>query len=193
MKNVDTNSGERLSFFKLFSEKKYRVEIPLIQRDYAQGRSSEKEVRATFLDALQQYLKEGEPNRDLDFVYGTLLGEGDKSCFVPLDGQQRLTTLFLLHWYLAHISDQMGVLKKELYKNNKFWVPPIIKDEVASFNRTENPVFEHADARFFLAYKNGKIVGRISAMINWIEVKEQKVKKMRFGWFDFIDDLYPQQ
>lgn len=77
----------------------------------------------------------------------------------------------------------------KLYKNNKFWVPPIIKDEVASFDRKENPVFEHADARFFLAYKNGKIVGRISAMINWIEVKEQKVKKMRFGWFDFIDDF----
>ncbi len=76
----------------------------------------------------------------------------------------------------------------KLYKNNKYWVPPIIKDEVTSFNKTKNPVFEHADARFFLAYKNDTIVGRISAIINWIEVKEQKVKKMRFGWFDFIDD-----
>ena len=77
----------------------------------------------------------------------------------------------------------------KLYKNNKYWVPPIIKDEVKSFDKTKNPVFEHAEARFFLAYKEDKIVGRISAMINWIEVKDQKVKKMRFGWFDFIDDL----
>ena len=77
----------------------------------------------------------------------------------------------------------------KLYKDNKYWVPPIIKDEVSSFDKTKNPVFEHADARFFLAYENDKIVGRICAMINWIEVKDQKVKKMRFGWFDFIDDL----
>ena len=77
----------------------------------------------------------------------------------------------------------------KLYKNNKYWVPPIIKEEVSSFNKTKNPVFEHAEARFFLAYKKDKVVGRIAAMINWIEVKEQEVKKMRFGWFDFIDDL----
>ncbi len=77
----------------------------------------------------------------------------------------------------------------KLYKNNKYWVPPIIKDEVESFDKTKNPVFQHADARFFLAFKNDKIVGRIVAIINWVEIKEQKIKKMRFGWFDFIDDI----
>lgn len=77
----------------------------------------------------------------------------------------------------------------QLYKNNKYWVPPIIKDEMDSFDKTINPVFEHADARFFLAYQNNKIVGRIAAIINWTEVNEQKVKKMRFGWFDMIDDI----
>ncbi len=76
-----------------------------------------------------------------------------------------------------------------LYKNNKYWVPPIINDEVASFDKTQNPVFEHADARFFLAYQNNKIVGRVAAIINWTEVKTQKIKKMRFGWFDVIDDI----
>ena len=75
-----------------------------------------------------------------------------------------------------------------LYKNNKYWVPPIIKDEVDSFDKDLNPVFEHAHAHFFLAYKNNEIVGRIAAIINWIEVNDQKVRKMRFGWFDFIDD-----
>ncbi|MCD6544900.1 MAG: GTP cyclohydrolase, partial [Flavobacteriaceae bacterium] len=48
---------------------------------------------------------------------------------------------------------------------------------------------EHADARFFLAYQNSKIVGRVAAIINWTEVNEQKIKKMRFGWFDMIDDI----
>jgi hypothetical protein len=76
----------------------------------------------------------------------------------------------------------------ELYKNNAYWVPPIIKDEMDIFNPNINPVFESASAQFFLAYKDGKIVGRVAAMINWIEVKEQQIKKMRFGWMDFTDD-----
>lgn len=76
-----------------------------------------------------------------------------------------------------------------LYKNNKYWVPPIIKDEVDSFNKDKNPVFENANAHFFLAYKGSQIVGRICAIINWAEVNQQKIKKMRFGWFDVIDDI----
>lgn len=76
-----------------------------------------------------------------------------------------------------------------LYKNNAYWIPPIIKDEIESFNKNTNPVFEHADAQFFLAFQNNKIVGRVAAIINWTEIKEQKIKKMRFGWMDFIDDI----
>ncbi len=75
-----------------------------------------------------------------------------------------------------------------LYKGSPYWVPPIINDELESFDKTKNPAFESAEARFFLAYKGGNIVGRVAAIINWIEIKQQKVKKMRFGWFDFIDD-----
>jgi GNAT superfamily N-acetyltransferase len=77
----------------------------------------------------------------------------------------------------------------KLYKNSKFWVPPIISQEVKTFNKNENPVFKNADARFFLAIQNNEIVGRIATIINWIEVKEQGVKKMRFGWYDTIDDI----
>lgn len=76
-----------------------------------------------------------------------------------------------------------------LYKNNKYWVPPIIKDEIANFDKTKNPVFEHADAHFFVAFKEGEIVGRIAAIINHYEVNTQGLKKMRFGWFDVIDDI----
>lgn len=100
---IDIQSGERLSFYKLFTEKGYHIEIPIIQRDYAQGRASSFEVRATFLDALYKYLEEDIPNRDLDFVYGSITNNGFAK-FIPLDGQQRLTTLFLLHWYLANRS-----------------------------------------------------------------------------------------
>jgi GNAT superfamily N-acetyltransferase len=76
-----------------------------------------------------------------------------------------------------------------LYKDSPYWVPPIIKDEVDSFNPEKNPAFDNARARFFIAYRNGKAVGRIAAIINDWEVKEQGIAKMRFGWFDFIDDL----
>ena len=76
-----------------------------------------------------------------------------------------------------------------LYKDNAYWVPPIIKDELETFDKTKNPAFKNAEARFFLAYKGKQIVGRIAAIANWIEIKEQQLKKMRFGWFDFIDDL----
>jgi len=76
-----------------------------------------------------------------------------------------------------------------LYKNSKNWVPPIISQELKTFNKKINPVFNDAEATLFLAYKDGKIVGRIAAIINWLEVKDLDLKKMRFGWFDFIDDL----
>ena len=76
-----------------------------------------------------------------------------------------------------------------LYRDSPYWVPPIIKDEVDSFDPELNPAFETARAHFFLAYRNEEIVGRIAAIINDWEVQDQKIAKMRFGWFDFIDDL----
>jgi len=75
-----------------------------------------------------------------------------------------------------------------LYKGSPYWVPPIIKDELDSFDKTKNPAFEDAEAHFFLAYKNDSIVGRIAVIANWIEINQQKVKKIRFGWFDFVDE-----
>lgn len=76
-----------------------RIEVPLIQRDYAQGRegATVERIRVGFLQALHRALTTGEPLH-LDFVYGDVRD----GVLRPLDGQQRLTTLFLLHWYLAH-------------------------------------------------------------------------------------------
>ncbi len=76
-----------------------------------------------------------------------------------------------------------------LYKKSPYWVPPLISDELETFDKEKNPNFNNAEARFFLAYKKNKLVGRIATIINWIEVNEQLNSKMRFGWFDFIDDL----
>ena len=76
-----------------------------------------------------------------------------------------------------------------LYKNNQYWVPPIINDELESFDSTKNPAFQNAEAHFYLAYQNNEIVGRIAAIINWEEVNNQQKRKVRFGWFDAIDAI----
>ena len=77
----------------------------------------------------------------------------------------------------------------KLYKNSKYWVSPIVAEELEMMNKENNPVFKNAEAEYFLAKKNNEIVGRIAAIVNWIEVKEQNKNKVRFGWFDVIDDL----
>ncbi len=76
-----------------------------------------------------------------------------------------------------------------LYRNSPYWVPPIIKEEMNTFDKEINPVFRDAEAWFFVALKDGKIAGRVAAIINWVEVNQQLIRKMRFGWFDFIDDF----
>ena len=76
----------------------------------------------------------------------------------------------------------------ELYKNNKNYVPPLINDEKNIWNPNENAALQYSEAKQFLAYKDGKIVGRIAVMINHKEEKDLGISKVRFGWLDFIDD-----
>lgn len=72
------------------------ITIPIIQRDYAQGRDDNKDLREQFIGKIFNHL-ENKKELKLDFIYGAI----DKNqSFLPLDGQQRLTTLFLLHWYI---------------------------------------------------------------------------------------------
>ena len=91
-----------------------RITIPIVQRDYAQGRAEQVIIRRRFLKSLLSALK-GEKTILLDYVYGNQ--ENDN--ITPLDGQQRLTTLWLLHWYLAmrlHLIQQNTEIKKTLLK-----------------------------------------------------------------------------
>ena len=77
---------------------KYGIVIPVIQRDYAFGRKEQEEKRERFLDALFEPLKASGKPKSFDFIYGR--PDEVSGQFVPLDGQQRLTTLWLLYWYL---------------------------------------------------------------------------------------------
>lgn len=91
--------------YKQLLERHSQIRIPMIQRDYAQGRPSATQVREEFLAAIEETLKlpASDPSlpMNLDFIYGSVVRSDEESRFLPLDGQQRLTTLFLLHWYLA--------------------------------------------------------------------------------------------
>lgn len=96
-------SGSQITLIQLLGRHQ-RIQIPMIQRDYAQGRKAAEDVREEFLGTLQQAFGLA-PNDvalplNLDFIYGSVDIDGPAR-FLPLDGQQRLTTLFLLHWYLA--------------------------------------------------------------------------------------------
>lgn len=85
--------------------------------------------------------------------------------------------------------DQFIRFPFQLYKDHPHWVPPQIKEEKAFFNPKTNPVFQNAEACCFLAFRNSKVVGRVAALVNFIEEQQSNTKKLRFGWFDFIDDL----
>lgn len=108
----DTTFGEDKETVQL-----KKIIIPIIQRDYAQGRNGSDiaRVRSRFLEAL--YKSVTEKPITLDFVYGDIDNEGNMT---PLDGQQRLTTLFLLHWYAAKkcniLEEEYGFLKKFSYE-----------------------------------------------------------------------------
>ena len=99
-----------LNFLKSEYSDAISFEIPIIQRDYAQGRSDErsKEIRKTFLGSLIAAVENyPQKNIELDFVYG----KRNKNKVYLLDGQQRITTLYLLHWYLAQRLQKPLLLK----------------------------------------------------------------------------------
>lgn len=76
-----------------------------------------------------------------------------------------------------------------LYSKNKYWVPTLVKEDIDHFNFLSQDLGDKISISFFLAYHNRKIVGRVAAIINWIEVKKVKKRKIRFGWFDTIDNI----
>lgn len=141
-----------------------KIEIPIIQRDYAQGRESAKKVRDGILNHILGAADRGNPV-ELDFIYGIENtddnGETKSKVFIPIDGQQRLTTLWLIHWYLAHRaglldSPENGIarkLRKFCYETrpssndflNRLCDNPVAKDtDIRKAITDEAPWFDEA-------------------------------------------------
>ena len=76
----------------------------------------------------------------------------------------------------------------EIYRDSPAWVPPLLMDRRKLMDRTANPFYAHADAEFFLAWRDGRMVGRIGAIVNHNHNKEHSDTIGFFGFFECIDD-----
>lgn len=178
------------TFWKLLDHCK--IVIPIMQRDYAQGRENDKKVeviRKVFLQSIKESLDTGEP-LDFDFVYGNI----SDGVLTPLDGQQRLTTLFLLHWYFAVIEGRLdGNVKEKLNKFSyqtrvssarfceklvTFCPESIITSEPLSITIKNQPWF-------FSTWHNDPTV---KAMLNMLDEIQVKFEEFSSGYFDKLTD-----
>jgi len=173
--------GETLRFHDLI--KKQKVEIPIIQRDYAQGRIDAKEVRVNFLKALYDSLNLNIPIK-LDFIYGSNIN----GSFQPLDGQQRLTTLFLLHWYAATIGNELSsenraLLSKFSYEtritSREFCLALVSNPINIDINSDEAINTKIIDSNwFFLSWKNDPTIDSMLRTIDDIHKIFSKVDSL---------------
>jgi len=170
----------------------YKIVIPIIQRDYAQGRQTGKvpAIRERFLNALCSAIEANASPLELDFVYGYIKASQDNSekssmCFIPLDGQQRLTTLFLLHWFVAvkenHFEEAMPLLSNFTYEtrhSSRVFCEKLVKFkpdnlETAIMKTIINQPW------FFTAWKNDPTISSMLIMLNAIQ---EKFKKIEHVW-----------
>ena len=96
--------------------------------------------------------------------------------------------------HIEKVTNRKGLLKfiqfrYDLYKDDPNDVPYLFFDEVNNLDKRKNASFEQCEADYFIAYKDGKAVGRVAAIINFDANKRWEKKVVRYGWFDFIDDM----
>ena len=179
--------------------KKLKISIPIIQRDYAQGRKDVASIRGKFLDEIFNRLDNDE-NLFLDFVYGSI--EGDK--FIPIDGQQRLTTLFLLHLYFAKKeSKDCEYLKGFTYEtrsSSREFCEKLVDVDI-DFNKDEISADIKNCSWFMPFWENDPTVKSMLVMIDAIHDKFKnsnfydRLENIKFSFlelkeFGLTDDLY---
>lgn len=197
MTSEKEQNSKKLSFSKLFLEENINIEFPIIQRDYAQGRDSAGIIRDNFLTALFQYLDANQPGQDLDFIYGDV---DENSTLIPLDGQQRLTTLFLLHWYLSNIDCKHQDFKKMLLHEDglsrfSYKIRPSSNDFVNALLNCELTIRKDNSfslsnsikdsSWFFLSWQKDPTV---KSMLRVLDEIHQKFWNTN-GWYDRLTDI----
>ena len=77
----------------------------------------------------------------------------------------------------------------DLYEGNPYDVPTLFSDDMNTLSKDKNPAFDFCEADYFLAYREGRIVGRVAAIINSRANTRWQRKSVRFGWIDMVDDV----
>ncbi len=157
-----------------------KIVIPIIQRDYAQGRSNSsiKRVRENFLNALFGAVTDKPIT--LDFIYGDL---SDAGILIPLDGQQRLTTLFLLHWYAAR-KEKIPAHKLGFLQDFSYETRPDARDfceELINFEpefRSELSKEIKNQSWFPLSWKKDPTISAMLTMLDAIDKKFSGVQNL---------------
>lgn len=165
-----------------------KIEIPMIQRDYAQGRGKIEdnhlklnETGKRFIDSVFSALKQDE-FMEMDFVYGSISEQNQIYTFTPLDGQQRLTTLFLLYWYIGlrelqedEHKNLIKLLKKFTYstRTSSRRFCELLCETRLSFEKSPSQEINNL-SWFFKSYKKDPT---IKAMLNMLDVIDQKYSK----------------
>ena len=95
---------------------------------------------------------------------------------------------------IRKVTDKKGLkafieLHYELYKNNKYDAPNLYSDELNTLSKDKNAAFEFCEAEYYLAYRDGQLVGRVAAIINHRYNEQWNRKAVRFGWIDLVDDV----
>ena len=167
------------TLIELLSE--YRVEIPIVQRDYAQGRRDTDTdiVRATLLTDIKSALLKETNALDLNFVYGK--AESDK--FIPIDGQQRLTTLFLLHLYaFADDKRKSSLLRKFSYEtrtSSRDFIEQLTDHRSEVFASSLKPSAEIEDSSWFIAsWKHDPTIQSALTMLDDIKMSFEGIDSL---------------
>jgi len=184
-----------------------KVEIPMIQRDYAQGRIGEKEIRSRFLNAIfNALIDNNQESLEMDFIYGSFweATEKDSNRFIPLDGQQRLTTLFLLYWYvgLFELDEEKwnsvrSSLKKFTYEtrtsSRRFCeniVSNVTKDEIFESNKDkESKKLSERIKNLSWFYYSYEKDPTIKAMLNMLDDIDEHYKHLSTTLWDKLHKL----
>ena len=185
------NNKLKTSFWNLI--KKQKVVIPIIQRDYAQGRIGKEYLRQNFLRELKDVLDE-KGNLTLDFVYGNK--NTDDEMF-PLDGQQRLTTLWLLHWYIAYktgnLQSNKEILKKFSYEtrvSSREFCEKLCELEPQDENKNNTLpllIYIQRQTWFYSAWNQDPTIQSMLRMLCGSNNKDAKDER---GIIDGIDELF---
>ena len=182
-----------MSFWKFMNDN--IIEIPIIQRDYAHGRLGKENLRKNFLADLKKALDNESPYKDtsmkLDFIYGSI----ENGKLNPLDGQQRLTTLWLLHWYIALRAKQLNedicsIFRKFTYETHissrEFCENLCMPEHFTNYSGNDIVGFITNQTWFYSAWKQDPTIQSMLRMLGGTKVADKKGEDI----IDGIEELF---